>query len=188
MSQFKSVRHLVLAALFVALGVVLQIYSIKTPIARIGLSPIPIMLSGLFLGPVTGGIVGLAKDLIGVLIDGNAPFPWITLVQIMYGVLPALFLRPLLKVFQGKFQAAAYFLGIALIQLINGTFLNTAALTLLLDGQITMPFFLARLGMRLPGQVIHIILYPVVTYVLVMALAKALQHDQTGVPLLRTSK
>lgn len=191
MSSFKNVRTLVLAGLFVALGVILQIFSINTPIARIGLSPVPIMISGIMLGPVVGAFVGFAKDLIGVTINGYSPFIWITVVQILYGVLPALIVRPLLKVLKGKLQPIAYFLGIALVQILNGTLLNTAALTLLMDGELTMPFFLARLITRIPAQLIHIAIYPIVTYILVMALAKSLQTSRGGfveTPSLFTSR
>ena len=44
---------------------------------RIALSPVATIVSGLWLGPVAGGLTGLIADLIGCLIQGYAVNPQI---------------------------------------------------------------------------------------------------------------
>ena len=55
----EQLRNLVLVGLFAALGIVFQAFSISMPLMRIGIGPIPTIVSGMLLGPVLGGITGL---------------------------------------------------------------------------------------------------------------------------------
>ncbi len=60
---------------------------------RISAGPVPVILSGLWLGPLAGGITGAAGDLIGCALNGYAPNPLITVSSVLTGVIPALFVR-----------------------------------------------------------------------------------------------
>ncbi len=91
--QKFSTRTLAYAGVLVALNVILARF-VSIPVGnilRISIGSVPIILSGLWLGPVTGGICGLLGDLIGCAINGYAPNPFITVSSVLMGVLPALF-------------------------------------------------------------------------------------------------
>jgi ECF transporter S component (folate family) len=71
---FKSVRILTLAAMLTALSVVIGIVcksflNFGGGLFRITFENLPIILSGILMGPVVGGIVGAASDLISYLLS-----------------------------------------------------------------------------------------------------------------------
>ena len=178
MSALKNVRTLTLVAMFVALGIVLRFFSLETEIIRVGLRPVAVMLSGLTLGPVLGGIVALAEDLLGSTLKGYPPFPPITLINLLYGILPPLLLPFLTRLYQRlpfKNMLPLYFLAIGLTQLIAGTLLMPAAQNLLLDGGFDFTLYMARFTPRIPQQILHILIYPPVTYTMVKAIARFLK-------------
>jgi ECF transporter S component (folate family) len=71
-----NIRILTFSALLIALTVVFQrIGSITvTPWLRFSLAPVTIMLSGLYGGPLVGGMVGGVSDFVGMLISGQGAF------------------------------------------------------------------------------------------------------------------
>jgi ECF transporter S component (folate family) len=191
----ENLRAMVMVGLFVAMGIVLQVFSIQMPLMRIGISPIPTIVSGILLGPIFGGITGLLKDVVGFIVAPPASgsfFPPITIIQMLYGILPPL----LLPVFRGPVdwvwkrlvrvdtinnpglrwlaglpaRLVVCYLVVVVTQFINGGLLMPAALNLLIDGQITMALWLARFSTRIPQQVIFLIGYPAITYAVVEAL------------------
>ena len=81
------------AGVLIALNIVLSKF-ISIPIGptlRLSVSQVPLILAGLWLGPVVGGLCGLAGDLLGCLLSGYAPNPFITATAVIMGVVPALF-------------------------------------------------------------------------------------------------
>lgn len=194
-------RKIVLVGLFVALGIVLQVYSIQLPIARIGFSPVPTIIAGIILGPVFGAITGLLKDVVGFIIappaSGAGFSPHIAFIQMMYGVWPffflAIFKRPVdlvwglaLKGLNARetnnrvvmwlrgipSRLVVCYLTVAATQFVNGGLLMPAALNLLIDGRITYALWLARFTTRIPQQVVFLIAYPAVTYAVVEAFSR----------------
>lgn len=94
-STGENLRALTMAGILAAMGVILQRFSISLPLVRIGIGPVPTIVSGLLLGPVLGGATGLVKDLAGFLLAPPASgsfFPPITVIQMLYGILPPLLL------------------------------------------------------------------------------------------------
>lgn len=96
----SAAQRLVYASLLTALSIVAtRLLSIRIPFAgvealRIGFGPLPIILSGIWLGPFWGLLVGIAADLIGFALQPvGAYLPVITLVSGMRGLLPALIVR-----------------------------------------------------------------------------------------------
>lgn len=194
----KNTRALVMVGLFAALGVVLQGFSFfVTPFMRIGIGPIPAIISGLLLGPVFGGITGLLKDVAGFFLAPPASggfFPPVTLIQMLYGILPPLLLlvvrRPIdwlwgrvVAVDEISSRPRRWLAGlparlvtcvlvVAATQFVTGGLLMPAALNLLYDGGITWSFWLARFTARIPQQVVFFIAYPFITYVLIEALER----------------
>ncbi len=88
-----SVYSLAYAGVFIAMNIVLsRLVSIPIgPTLRISIGSVPIILSGLFLGPFLGGASGAAGDLLGCAISGYAPNPLLTLSAVLMGILPSLF-------------------------------------------------------------------------------------------------
>ncbi len=87
MAKFLSVCA-ILAALSIILGKYLAI-NIGTNI-RFSLENLPILMAGIYLGPLAGGAVGLTADLLGCLLVGYAINPIITIASVMIGVIGGL--------------------------------------------------------------------------------------------------
>jgi ECF transporter S component (folate family) len=98
-----KVKQLVLAGLLLAAIIVLvRFLSIQTPFVRISLGFIPFALAGWLLGPVWGAVIGVASDLLGMLLFPTASFfPGFTLSALLEGLIYGLFLfnRPVDKRF-----------------------------------------------------------------------------------------
>lgn len=88
----KETIKLVYAALYVAIAAFLKINSLQlTDSLRISLFAIPILLSGYFLGPVYGLMVGFATDTVYMVISPFASFWSIyTISTMMWGLAGAL--------------------------------------------------------------------------------------------------
>ncbi|MEN3186087.1 MAG: folate family ECF transporter S component [Atribacterota bacterium] len=93
-------QEIVWSGMFIALSVVLTRFaSIRIPIGgiegiRIGFGTLPIMVSGILLGPWIGGVVGALADVIGFAISPMGPYmPHFTLTSALYGLLPGFFLQ-----------------------------------------------------------------------------------------------
>ncbi len=85
---FGNLRILCAAALLSALSIVLGKYvAISTPFFRFSLENLPILMAGLYFGPVIGGAVGLVADLIGCVLVGYEINPIITLGGTLVGVI-----------------------------------------------------------------------------------------------------
>ncbi len=88
---FGNVRVLCAAALLVALSVVLGKYlGISTPIFRLSLENLPILMAGIFFGPLVGGVVGVVADLIGCVVMTYTVNPLVTLGAALVGVVSGL--------------------------------------------------------------------------------------------------
>ena len=66
---FPSVKSLTLAAMLVAMSVVIGIFcktflNFAGGLVRITFENLPIILSGILFGPIVGGLVGAASDLV----------------------------------------------------------------------------------------------------------------------------
>ncbi|HBF68074.1 MAG TPA: hypothetical protein DDW20_01980 [Firmicutes bacterium] len=86
-----------LSGLILALAIIctrfLSIQNIPfIPFVRISLGPALIIFASIFLGPVYGGIIGGASDILGIILVPNALGysinPWISLVYLLLGVVP----------------------------------------------------------------------------------------------------
>ena len=94
MKKRFSAQTLAIAGALVAMNIVLSRF-VAIPIGtslRITVSSVPIILAGIWLGPVAGGCCGFLGDFLGCLISGYAPNPLLSVSAILMGVLPALFL------------------------------------------------------------------------------------------------
>ncbi len=124
MKNFKT-RKMVLAAFFIALSIVLtHVLTISTPIVRINLGGLPILLSGALFGPVIGFTVGAIADLIGGTLAGYSINPLITLGTACVGGFMGLCVRfiPLKKI------SMRLLLGVIIGNLVGSVIINSLAL------------------------------------------------------------
>lgn len=84
-------------ALLIALNIILtRILSVRIPIGgaeglRIGFGSLPVVFTGIFMGPLAGGIVGAVGDLVGYFINPiGAYMPHFTLTAALRGIIPGL--------------------------------------------------------------------------------------------------
>ena len=84
-----SVRNLTTMALMIALSIVLgKFLAINpTPMIRISLENLPIILSAVMLGPIGGGTVALVADLLGSILRGYEINPIVTIGAVTIGAL-----------------------------------------------------------------------------------------------------
>jgi ECF transporter S component (folate family) len=93
----EKVRHLAFTGIFIAMSVVLTRFaSLRIAIGgiegiRIGFGTLPIILSGMLLGPISGALTGALADIIGFVLSPMGPyFPHFTLTSSLYGVIPGI--------------------------------------------------------------------------------------------------
>ncbi len=86
-----STRSMVQCALLIAISIVLtHMLTISTPILRINLGGVPILLAGIVFGPVGGAVVGALADLIGGTLAGYSINPMITVGTSLTGFIMGL--------------------------------------------------------------------------------------------------
>lgn len=96
-----TAKVIVYGALFAALAAVLgQLLAIRpTESMKFTLDKCVLFLSGMFFGPVVGGMVGFAADFAGGMLFGRGFTPWLCFPAIFYGVCGGLFRGVLAKKF-----------------------------------------------------------------------------------------
>ena len=88
-----STRNLILMAALIAMQIILaRVLSIQaSDILRISFESVPIVLAGMWLGPLSGAIVALIADILGTVLSGYGIwFPPIALGPILVGVISGL--------------------------------------------------------------------------------------------------
>lgn len=88
-----STRNLILMAALIAMQIILaRFLSIQaSDILRISFESVPIVLAGMWLGPLSGAIVALIADILGTVLSGYGIwFPPIALGPILMGVISGL--------------------------------------------------------------------------------------------------
>lgn len=81
--------QIALASILASLASVLKIFSIETPFYRFSFFEIPLIISGLTIGPFFGGIAGLITDITYMIVKGYTP-SLMTLSTMLWGALPGL--------------------------------------------------------------------------------------------------
>ena len=94
-----TTHNLVMMAVLAAMQIVLSRFvglQISDTL-RLSFESIPVVLAGLWLGPLCGGIVAFVADTIGTLISGYLWFPPLALNPVMEGVVAGLMARCFIK-------------------------------------------------------------------------------------------
>ena len=132
MSKVKSFfapRRLTSMAILIALQIVLaRFLGIQVSEGlRVSFESIPIILAGIWLGPMAGFIVGFLSDLFGTLISGyGIYFPPLALTPILNGVLPGLCY---LYIFKENMNFVKCIVMIVVTEIITSILLGTYTLT-----------------------------------------------------------
>ena len=84
-----STQNLVMMAALIAIQIVLtRFFSIQTDTLRLSFGAIPVILAGMWLGPIPGAIVAVIADFLGTIIQGyGAWFPPLVLGPLSVGIL-----------------------------------------------------------------------------------------------------
>lgn len=85
---FGNLRVMITAALLCALSIIFGKYLAFniTGSIRFSLENLPILLAGIYFGPLVGGVVGIASDLIGCMLVGYTPLPLVTVGAAIIGL------------------------------------------------------------------------------------------------------
>lgn len=166
-----SINRLSYMAFFVALSVIINTLRIGT----VSFGGFPIILSGYFLGPISGFLVGAAADLLGFLVRPSAfAFnPLFTLTSALTGLIPVLTTH-LLGGRYPKYSFVKVFIGIFTGQLITSVLL-VPLFQVLLYGNKTFLYYLSSAALK---QAVSIPLYAFLTLSLHDRLAKFLSFDK----------
>ena len=105
-----TTKVIVYGALFAAMAAVLgQLLAIRpTPDMKFTLDKFVLFLSGMFFGPLVGGMVGLVAEFAGGNLFGMGFTPWLCLPAVLYGVSGGLFRHMLAKKFTIPRLTVAY--------------------------------------------------------------------------------
>lgn len=154
-----SVRKIAYAGLFIAISVILTRFSAgNINIAgvfalRLSFGEVPIMLSGILLGPIYGAICGALADLIGFPLNPiGAYFPGYTLTAALAGLIPGLFSKFYHKEWNWWTAVAVVTLTAMITVPLNTLWLN------IIHGKA----YLALLSTRVIGKIVLIPIYVII--------------------------
>lgn len=122
-----NIENIVFAGVLIAMNLVLaRVLAINIgSTLRITVSATPIYLASLWLGPLVGGICGGVSDLLGCLLQGYAPNPFILVTSVLAGVIPAILKK---YVFHGKVNTWKIVVMVALHGLVGSMGFTTVGL------------------------------------------------------------
>ncbi len=170
-----TTRTLVISALLISMAVVLGQFSFMVgPSVRIGFSRIPIIVSGMLLGPLAGGLTGIVHDLINFIMRPAGGFhPGFTLSAMMTGMIPGLIVQfSLISGFkkfnksQKAFSVVNIIVSVATVYVVVTLLMNTYWLSQLIGDS-----YLVLLPVRASTQ----LLANVVNALVIVMLAKPLE-------------
>lgn len=157
----EQTRLLVLAGLFIALGLILPFFTAQVPTIGRALLPmhIPVLLSGFVLGPHVGFLVGLITPLLRSVLFGTPPlFPTavaMTFELAAYGVLAGFFYGLLPQ------KRGSIFLALIGAMLGGRIIWGAATLVLLgLGGFSWQAFVAGAFANAVPGIILQLVLIP----------------------------
>lgn len=108
--SFITVKVMVYGALLAAIAVVLGRVTAVYPMPgmKYTLDKFVLFMSGMFLGPAVGSLVGFVADLSGGLMFGQGWFPQLCVPAVLYGLFGGIFQKILVKKFTLPRLALAY--------------------------------------------------------------------------------
>jgi ECF transporter S component (folate family) len=150
-----KVKKVVLAGLLLAILIVFERFiSVETQILRLSFAYVPVILIGTLLGPVWGALIGVAGDLLGMLLMPKASFfAGFTLNALLTGLVYGLFLYKAPS--KGPMSSKSYLVRLVISILIVHTFIHLGLTTLWLSIMYKRAFMVLLAG-RLVANLIEI--------------------------------
>ena len=146
-------KRLSLLAMFIALQIVLSKFLMLqlAPSVRLSIDSVPILLAGIWFGPIAGGLVGALADSLGTILfpTGGAYFQLLTVAFLLIGVVSG-FLSRIVKVKQSLLRIA---LIVIPAEIVGSYFFKSFALSLL----VGVPFSGMLAARALPVSIIMIV-------------------------------
>lgn len=166
--RYFTAQKIAYLAVFVALNVVVGIFSPRLGTLKITLTYTVCFLAGYFFGPIAGGLVGGLGDVIGCFVGGGyAPNPVILCASVLIGVIPGLTSYIKIKKLGGAKPYVNIAISYILVYVVCTLFINTYALYLmgLSKGQTFFAYMGVRAVTQTPVTAINIgltfLIYPV---------------------------
>lgn len=165
-STFFSTKKIAYTAVFIAVSIALNTLTFVMGATAISFTYVPCVLAGIFLGPISGLLVGALGDILGVIISPKGAYiPLITIGSAMMGFIPGLVAKiPKLK------PQIAIAISYLLIFLVTTVTLNTLGLYYIY-GVGKKTFWVYLIG-RLPKQTVILSLNIFLTYFIYAPLKK----------------
>ncbi|HAJ97018.1 MAG TPA: hypothetical protein DCO72_04715 [Ruminococcus sp.] len=90
--EFQNIRSLTVTAIFIAISMVIEKFTINLPFAKVNFAFLAIAVIGMLTGPVMGFVAGMICDIVGFLVNPTGAFmPVFTLIAglqgLIYGIL-----------------------------------------------------------------------------------------------------
>lgn len=163
-----KVKVMTYMAIFIALQIIAtRFLSIDTPVLRIGLGFIPVIMAGMYLGPVKAGIIGAVADVVGMMLFPKGTFfPGFTVTAFLNGFITGFFLEG-----NRAKNKVNIVLSAIVSTLLVDTLFNTLNLVILIHGG-QFDKYIPLMLTRLPNHLIMIVIKIVFTYVFYEALYK----------------
>ena len=165
---------MVLAALFLALTAVLTAYlRVQTDFLRISFSFIPLMLTGVILGPKWAVVIGAFGDILAYIMAPAGPYtPGFTISGALTGLVYGLFLFHGKKIYSSKHLLTRLALSSGIVLVFVHLILNTLWLVMLYGANLTWALFIPRL-------ITAVVMFPLqvgILFALVRALRKPIMR------------
>ena len=85
-------KKIVYGAILIALNIVItRLLSVNVGVVRIGFSFIPVVIGSCMFGPLTGAVLAVAADALGMFMTGGVPWLGFSINQALYGLTYGLF-------------------------------------------------------------------------------------------------
>ena len=100
---FAAIKTLTVSAMLTAISIVIASLCKVIPFLNFGIGlritfeNMPIIMAGILFGPIVGGCVGLATDIISCITAGMTPIPLVTVGAVSIGVISGVFSKYLVK-------------------------------------------------------------------------------------------
>ena len=164
MSKFSKTQVLAFSGMLIAVAAVLGFFKVPiSSVLEIRFQSIPMAIGGILFGPVTGGIIGAASDVICYLVKPTGPFfPGFTISYFLTGLIFGLMLH------NKKPSLVRIIIAESLSAVLIGILLNSVWLSLLYGNG-----FVAVLTARVLKEIIMIRIHSAIIYAIVLALSRS---------------
>lgn len=149
MKKTLTLRNLVLMAMLIAISIILSRFLgfyIDPNSLRISFECAPMLLAGIWLGPIAGMLVGATADILGCFLSGYGLFLPLTMGPLLIGLISGLLAK---YVFKNRMNVLTIAITCILAEFIGSMLVNTFALMLYSGVSDYFALFFTRLPFKL---------------------------------------